>query len=199
MCWKFEKNHCTDIAFQNEWPYNISFCNVRSTKPHIFSSDSSVLRGSWLRSQLWSPRIFQVRKKEGFLNLGYFGAVGFSLKKSRIHTAYIGEYLHFRYQKRLVIWPFERCAQEYGADNSDFKHIQKSHSFGQPKHSWKSAPGHPSLRAIGVHHAGKLCPPDSRLQGSNAMAVKNALFCWNILFLMLLKFKIKDLYICTSK
>ena len=47
---------------------------------------------------------FQVPKME-VLNLeGYFGG-GFSLTKA-LYTAYIGEYLHFRYLKCLVILAF---------------------------------------------------------------------------------------------
>ena len=40
-----------------------------------------------------------VPKMEGFLNLSYKAilGVGFPEYISRIHTAYIGEYLHFRY------------------------------------------------------------------------------------------------------
>ena len=52
---------------------------------------------------IFSPRISGIPKMEGFLNLvsGYFWGWVFPYI-SHIHTAYMGEYLHFRYLKCLV-------------------------------------------------------------------------------------------------
>ena len=55
-----------------------------------------ILRG-WKLGDLLDHQTFQVPKMEGFLNLiRVFGGEG-SPYISRIHTAYVDEYLHFRY------------------------------------------------------------------------------------------------------
>ena len=58
-----------------------------------------------LKWNISSPSISLVPKMEAFLNEPYFlGDFGGEICPyiSRIHTAYIAEYLHIRYLKRLV-------------------------------------------------------------------------------------------------
>ena len=114
-------------SFHRRCASKLGFCQRRMEDgiltPHLDVSENSgfspqiihlFIGFSILNHPFWGTPIFgnthwinhqpvQVPKMEGFLNLilGYFGGWVFPYI-SRIHTAYIGAYLHFRYMKCLV-------------------------------------------------------------------------------------------------